>query len=454
MTQIILTSGTSWTVPGDFNKNDNTVEAIGGGANGNRNGGGGAEYRKLTNFDPAGAGSIPYTIGGAGADTTWNTTSLIAKKGNGQSGGTGGTGGTGHDGGGGGGGYAGGGGGGGGGAGGTTAAGSGGTSAPFVAGGPGGNGGTSNGGAGGAAGINISNPGSAGGNGTIWSATQGAGGGGGGAAYGGNGGNGGNYGGGGGGGGGQGGGEGAGQQGVIVITYAPIISISVSDSLAGSDVVAILAALPVVDSLASADTPTIVASVPIADTGALDDVPSVVQQQFLTDALQLSADDVVVIIGPQIADVLSGNDVLSDLLVTLPPITDALAGDDVVDILNAFAVDDSISLVDALNSLLVGVPIAENLGLTDDLGVRVSLGLADSLTAVDIASIHHVFSLLPVRSTIHPALKFYLVRRNKTLRPGLQLYTRQELGNVGTVVVSDRQKLITTLTDRASDAPV
>jgi hypothetical protein len=34
MTQIVLTSGTSWAVPGDFNPSDNKIEAIGGGGAG------------------------------------------------------------------------------------------------------------------------------------------------------------------------------------------------------------------------------------------------------------------------------------------------------------------------------------------------------------------------------------------------------------------------------------
>ena len=53
---IILTSGTSWTVPADWNNANNTIEVIGGGgggsssAAGSQGAGGGGAYTKLTNF--------------------------------------------------------------------------------------------------------------------------------------------------------------------------------------------------------------------------------------------------------------------------------------------------------------------------------------------------------------------------------------------------------------------
>lgn len=111
--QVILTSGTSWAVPGDFNKFNNTVEAIGGGGGGagadvspNVSGGagGGGAYSKINNFDPGGSGTINYVIGtgGSGAtgtpftgtnggDTTFNVSSVVAK--GGLAGGNGSTGG-------------------------------------------------------------------------------------------------------------------------------------------------------------------------------------------------------------------------------------------------------------------------------------------------------------------------------------------------------------------------
>jgi hypothetical protein len=102
---ITITSGTSQAVPGDWDSSANTVEGIGGGGSGscgckqnaNRGtGGSGAEYRKIANFTPGG-GTFSYVIGAGGAavarttagvtagndgaDTTFNTTSLIAKRG-------------------------------------------------------------------------------------------------------------------------------------------------------------------------------------------------------------------------------------------------------------------------------------------------------------------------------------------------------------------------------------
>lgn len=94
-TVIVLTSGTSWTVPAGYNVAGSKVEAIGGGASGRSvstinvsfAGGGGGAYTSLSNFDPLGATTIPYAIGAGGAlnvnggDTTFNTTSVVAKGG-------------------------------------------------------------------------------------------------------------------------------------------------------------------------------------------------------------------------------------------------------------------------------------------------------------------------------------------------------------------------------------
>jgi hypothetical protein len=102
----VLTSGTTWTVDGTFNKADNKVEAIGGGAGGGKggsgstslggtgaNGGGGGAYCFITNFDPAGATTITIQIGAGGAvalsgggnagtDTFFSSTgTLLAKAG-------------------------------------------------------------------------------------------------------------------------------------------------------------------------------------------------------------------------------------------------------------------------------------------------------------------------------------------------------------------------------------
>lgn len=239
----IITSGTTWTVPADWNNSDNTIEVIGGGGGGGNGGagdgsnagsggggGGGGGYAKATNVTLTPGSSVNIQIGSggpaatAGGDTYFNrgvsatTTcstsepqSVCAKGGRGgtsgvnngtagtggaggsitdgigstkTAGGSGSDGGTftsGHD-------Y-GSGGGGGGGAGGTSADGSSGTeagtstaAAPAGAGGAGGAGGTASGGSSGTAGTggNLNGgDGGIGGNGSVWS-TAGAGGGGGG----------------------------------------------------------------------------------------------------------------------------------------------------------------------------------------------------------------------------------------------------------------------------------
>lgn len=259
---VVLTVGTSWTVPANFNPNNNKIEAIGGGADGlvgnsgtttiagdGGTGRGAGAYTFITNFDPVGASTIAYAIGDRGVtnggDTQWKDASTLLAKGassttggaaascvpsgNAKSGGNGGAGRT-HP--------AtsiGGGGGGGGGAGGPTAAGAngigGGTSAT------GNNGGQGDPAVGGGAGTGSASDtvGGAGGAGSELGGGVGSGGGGGGGGGGSSdntgaaGGAAGNYGAGGGGGGGGGkaitggtrvgGAGGLGKQGVIIITY-------------------------------------------------------------------------------------------------------------------------------------------------------------------------------------------------------------------------------------------
>ena len=124
---IIIVSGTSQTSPSDYNNSNNSWQALGGGASGGATssgtvvatGGGGGEYRKITNFSVAtpGTTAFNYTIGPGGTavstsgsnangndgtQTTFNTSSLIAKPGikgaagfQPQNGGAGGAGGTG-----------------------------------------------------------------------------------------------------------------------------------------------------------------------------------------------------------------------------------------------------------------------------------------------------------------------------------------------------------------------
>lgn len=272
-TQIFIVSGVSQTSPADWTNASNSVEALGGGGSGaaGRNsggafsgrvaGGGGSEYRKISNFTVVvpGTTSFVYTIGpggtgvtqsadgqtagNAGTQTTFNVTDLVAKPGlggdaaaaggtcNGGAGGTGGTGAAAN--------FDGGRGGnvtnngastGGGGAGGSTGAGNQGVDSTATN--QGFDGGSGDAGSGGAAGTGggSSGNGGNGGNGAEWDASHGSGGGGGGGrrtAGTGLGGTGGNYGG--------GGGavtqvnssgtptSGAGGPGIIVLTY-PIAS--------------------------------------------------------------------------------------------------------------------------------------------------------------------------------------------------------------------------------------
>jgi hypothetical protein len=236
-TTIFLTAGTSWTVPGDFNPSSNTIEAIGGGGAGNDGsgsiggqGGRGGGYSKISNFNPGVSSSIAYQIGlgggttGAGTTPTANTwfkdaTTLVAPGDSASTtnsvgdvkfagGGRGTIGGqpTGS---------------GGGGAAGPNGAGVNGSNSGATNGGAGGAGDAGSGGAGGTVSAGGGNPGSAG---AEFDATHGCGGG---AAGGGNGsfngGAGGNYGG-AGGGGGITGLAGAGKNGIIIITYVPLVA--------------------------------------------------------------------------------------------------------------------------------------------------------------------------------------------------------------------------------------
>lgn len=89
-TTIYLTSGTSWIVPSDWNSSDNTIEVIGGGANGVAGstggtgttggmpsgsggsggaGGGGGAYSKSTNVTLSPGVSVTYAVGGVSSDS-------------------------------------------------------------------------------------------------------------------------------------------------------------------------------------------------------------------------------------------------------------------------------------------------------------------------------------------------------------------------------------------------
>lgn len=102
--------GTNYTVPADWNSSNNTIHAIGAGGSGgaarggsgnprNAAGGGGGAYAAQTNVTLTPAASIPYvvgtagtaiaistniaTFGNAGTDSTFNTTTVVAKAGGG-----------------------------------------------------------------------------------------------------------------------------------------------------------------------------------------------------------------------------------------------------------------------------------------------------------------------------------------------------------------------------------
>ena len=85
---VVLTSGSSWTVPANFDNQRNYIEIIGGGGGGEGEGrgegGGGAGYNRINDFDTEGSASIPFQLGqpGSGGDgpvratdgtaTTWH----------------------------------------------------------------------------------------------------------------------------------------------------------------------------------------------------------------------------------------------------------------------------------------------------------------------------------------------------------------------------------------------
>src|SRR5262249_20999451 len=79
---IILTSGSTWTVPADWSS-IHTIECIGGGGGGARTdvrqryragGGGGGGYSKVTNQTYTPGMVISFTVGAAGAGATTNNT--------------------------------------------------------------------------------------------------------------------------------------------------------------------------------------------------------------------------------------------------------------------------------------------------------------------------------------------------------------------------------------------
>ena len=112
MTQIFIVSGTSWTVPADWNSAGSTIETIGAGGGGETanegyagSGGGGGGYSRITNLSLTAGSGVTLQIGTGGAagstggDTWFNGTafaisSVAAKGGGGGANDLGGAGGT------------------------------------------------------------------------------------------------------------------------------------------------------------------------------------------------------------------------------------------------------------------------------------------------------------------------------------------------------------------------
>lgn len=245
MTVIVLTSASSspWTVPADFDPNNNVVHLIGAGGNGalwddggngyGGGGGGGGGYHSVANFSPGGS-TVAFVIGAGGSGTATSMTGIAGTAGAGEtpliggSGGVGGTGSTSSGGNGGNGGNFGYGGGGGGAAGPNGAGWAGSPALGFSF----GEGGSADSGIGGAGAVIDSGPG---GNGTNISG-YGPGGGGAGEYQGGAGGGGGAYGG-GGGGAAAGGDGGVGGSGAIIIVYTPLATGCTVTDVDGDEVI-------------------------------------------------------------------------------------------------------------------------------------------------------------------------------------------------------------------------
>ena len=94
MKQIVLTSGSSWTVPSDWNSTNNAIHCIGGGGGGTWGGGGGGAYARISNLPLTPGASVPYQIGAGGLTSspvpsgtpTWfkSTTTVLADGGQSQ----------------------------------------------------------------------------------------------------------------------------------------------------------------------------------------------------------------------------------------------------------------------------------------------------------------------------------------------------------------------------------
>ncbi len=72
--QIILTSGTTWTVPSDWNSTNNSIEVIGaGGGSTGSDGGGGGGYSRAVNVALTANSTVSYSVGAASTGSGGNT---------------------------------------------------------------------------------------------------------------------------------------------------------------------------------------------------------------------------------------------------------------------------------------------------------------------------------------------------------------------------------------------
>lgn len=67
---VYLTTGSTWTVPADWNSSSNLIETVGGGGDGSdRTGGGGGAYSNISNQSLTSGNSVGYAVGGIQGDT-------------------------------------------------------------------------------------------------------------------------------------------------------------------------------------------------------------------------------------------------------------------------------------------------------------------------------------------------------------------------------------------------
>lgn len=89
-TTIVLTSGTSWTVPDDWNNSSNEIELLGAGGLAYYGAGGGGGFSKIINFSATPGATITYHIGSGSSttqsdhDTWFDSTSTALAEGGGN----------------------------------------------------------------------------------------------------------------------------------------------------------------------------------------------------------------------------------------------------------------------------------------------------------------------------------------------------------------------------------